>query len=90
MLIGPIGNAIIDAVQSINNYIDARNERIATEEKLKELKREENSQHLRELKESVQTLEQVRAEVEKQKQRDLMREDIRRLTRRADNYLKLI
>lgn len=90
MLIGSIGNAIIDAVQSINNYIDARNERIAAEERLKELKREENLQHLRELKESVQTLEQVRAEVEKQKQRDLMREDIRRLTRRADNYLKLV
>lgn len=90
MLIGSIGNAIIDAVQSINNYIDSRNERIAAEEKLKELKREENLQHLRELKESVQTLEQVCAEVEKQKQRDLMREDIRRLTRRADNYLKLV
>ena len=90
MLIGSIGNAIIDAVQSINNYIDARNERIAAEERLKELKREENLQHLCELKESVQTLEQVRAEVEKQKQRDLMREDIRRLTRRADNYLKLV
>ena len=58
MLIGSIGNAIIDAVQFINNYIDARNERIAEEEK--------------------------------QKQRDLMREDIRRLTRRADNYLKLV
>ena len=87
MLIGSVGKAVCVAIQTIEGYINARNERIAAEE---ELKKQQQLQQLREVKKTLQTQKEVIADIERQKQRDLMREDIRRMTRKAGYYLKIV
>lgn len=87
MLIGSVGKAVCVAIQTIKGYINARNERIAAEE---ELKKQQQLQQLREVKKALQTQKEVIADIERQKQRDLMRDDIRRMTRKAGYYLKIV